>query len=272
MAVRFVLGRAGSGKTHHCLESIRTELGKCALGRALVLLVPEQAAAQMERALLAKGKLKGTFRAQVLSFRRLAYKVLGDAGKSQAIIPPAGERMILRHILQEHAERLKAYGDVVGRAGLVKKLLENLKELLSERTEPSDLLEAAKRISNRELSNKLNDLAILLEAYGRYTKSHGLEQAGALDELAGRIELTPWLGRARIWVDGFAGFTAGEMEVLLELARCSEHMDICLLLEPDFRPGKTDSQLDDPLRLFRQTEQTYVQLLKALKEAGVEIE
>lgn len=272
MSVRFVLGRARAGKTHHCLESIRTELAQCALGQALVLLVPEQAAAQMERALLAKAEFKGTFRAQVLSFRRLTYKVLGDAGKSQAIIPPAGERMILRHVLQEQAGRLKAYGAVVGRAGLVKKLLENLKELLSERTEPSDLLETAQQLGNIELSDKLNDLALLLEAYQQYTQSHGLESAGALDELAQRIETTPWLAQARIWVDGFAGFTAGEIQVLLELAQTCEHMDICLLLEPDFEPSKTKSQIDDPLRLFRQTEQTYTKVLGALRKAGVEIE
>ena len=49
MPVRFVLGRAGAGKTHHCLSGIRAELKDTPLGPALILLVPEQAAAQMER-------------------------------------------------------------------------------------------------------------------------------------------------------------------------------------------------------------------------------
>ena len=54
MSVRFILGRAGTGKTHHCLTSIRRELEsdpECA--QKLILLVPEQASLQMERALLA---------------------------------------------------------------------------------------------------------------------------------------------------------------------------------------------------------------------------
>ena len=81
------------------------------LGPALILLVPEQATAQMERALLAGEDVKGTFRAQVLSFRRLAYKVLAGAGRSGEIIPSVTERMILRHILNEHKSELKVYGD-----------------------------------------------------------------------------------------------------------------------------------------------------------------
>ena len=157
MSVRFVLGRAGSGKTHHCLESIRAALEESPLGTSLILLVPEQAAAQMERALLADGHLKGTFRAQVLSFRRLAYKVLAGAGRSGQIIPSVTERMILRHVLNDHKSQLKTYGAVTDRPGLVNKLLENLKELISERAEPSELQEAAARSANPQLANKIND-------------------------------------------------------------------------------------------------------------------
>ena len=41
--IQFVLGRSGSGKTHHCLEAIRGELRREPMGGALILLVPEQA-------------------------------------------------------------------------------------------------------------------------------------------------------------------------------------------------------------------------------------
>lgn len=49
MALQFVIGRAGSGKTGFCLEEIRKRLKDDPEGPPLVLLVPEQATFQAER-------------------------------------------------------------------------------------------------------------------------------------------------------------------------------------------------------------------------------
>ena len=99
MAVRFIIGRAGSGKTHHCLDAIRERLRQDAVdGPRLILLVPEQAALQMERAVQAPSgdaqpgmALAGAHRAEILSFRRLAFRVLEQAGGPvrQALTEPA---------------------------------------------------------------------------------------------------------------------------------------------------------------------------------------
>ncbi len=43
MGLHFILGRAGTGKTHACLEAIRKEAQHDPEGKPLVLLVPEQA-------------------------------------------------------------------------------------------------------------------------------------------------------------------------------------------------------------------------------------
>src|SRR5256885_4409092 len=101
MQARFLLGPAGSGKTHRCLTEIRTELLASAEGLPLVLLAPKQATFQLERQLLdysrwgerpreplaeEKGgslgvspgpvQLPGYTRLQILSFERLAGFVL----------------------------------------------------------------------------------------------------------------------------------------------------------------------------------------------------
>ena len=268
MAVRFVLGRAGSGKTHYCLASIRAELAESPLGPALILLVPEQAAAQMERALLSGGNLGGTFRAQVLSFRRLGYKLLGASGQTKGIIPSVAERMILRHVLNTRREELQVYGEVVARAGLVGKLLGNLKELIAEGTEASELRQAAEGTNNPQLAGKLHDLAIVLQAYKDYVGRHGLERTEALDGLAERIEQTEWLESAQVWVDGFAGFTGQEIEALVALGQRCRSMDICLLMDADYS-GRLRAE---PLRLFNQTEQTYHKLREVFSTAGVDID
>ena len=53
MKLRVVMGRAGSGKTHLCLEEIRRKLLAQPEVAPLVLLLPEHATYQVERALAA---------------------------------------------------------------------------------------------------------------------------------------------------------------------------------------------------------------------------
>ena len=59
MRARFLLGPAGSGKTHGCLEEIRAELAARPAGRPLIFLAPNQATFQIERQLLGEGGLPG---------------------------------------------------------------------------------------------------------------------------------------------------------------------------------------------------------------------
>ena len=79
--LRFIFGRAGTGKTHTCLTEIKNVISsEGEEGPALILLVPEQAAFQMEYELYTSLPRPATARAQVLSFRRLAHRVLSQTG------------------------------------------------------------------------------------------------------------------------------------------------------------------------------------------------
>ena len=111
MSIRFVIGRAGCGKTHHCLESIRGRLREDPIaGPNLILLVPEQSSLQMERAILEGDEIAGSHCAGVLSFHRLAYRVIESAGGSgrRALSDPA-RAMVLRHLVATHTEKLTYY-------------------------------------------------------------------------------------------------------------------------------------------------------------------
>ena len=108
MAVRFIIGRAGSGKTRFCLDAVRDHLRQDSIdGPRLLLLVPEQASLQMERAILSAdaapssaNDLLAAHRAEVFSFRRLAFRVLESIGGPvrHALTEPA-RAMVVRHLL-----------------------------------------------------------------------------------------------------------------------------------------------------------------------------
>ncbi len=85
MSVRFILGRAGTGKTRTCLRNIREALLEDPNGPPIILLVPDQATFQMEHMLVNMPDLQGFTRARVLSFQDLQpmfFKSLGEADAS----------------------------------------------------------------------------------------------------------------------------------------------------------------------------------------------
>ncbi len=73
MQIRFLVGPAGSGKTHRCLEEIRRRLRDPADSADLILLAPRQSTFQLERQILEAAEIPGYTRLQILSFERLAH-------------------------------------------------------------------------------------------------------------------------------------------------------------------------------------------------------
>jgi ATP-dependent helicase/nuclease subunit B len=72
MAVQFILGRSGTGKTSYCVRAIVDALLEPS-EQPLLFLVPEQATYQAERAILADKRISGYHRLHILSFDRLQF-------------------------------------------------------------------------------------------------------------------------------------------------------------------------------------------------------
>ena len=79
MGIRFIYGRAGSGKSTYCLNSIKNRINDNN-GNRLIYLVPEQYTFQRETMLLKDVGEEGLLRAQVLSFKTMAQRVFEECG------------------------------------------------------------------------------------------------------------------------------------------------------------------------------------------------
>ena len=93
MAVQFILGRSGTGKTHACIEAVCDALVADPNSSApLILLVPEQATFQMERAVLSHAGIEGFSRCApgivvtiVCSFCRLTGLTINWSDKTRPV-------------------------------------------------------------------------------------------------------------------------------------------------------------------------------------------
>lgn len=68
MAVQFIIGRAGSGKSQYCFDRIVEAIRKDPLGPPIYWIVPRQATFIVERQLACSSGLHGYFRVRILDF------------------------------------------------------------------------------------------------------------------------------------------------------------------------------------------------------------
>lgn len=276
MSVRLIAGPAGSGKTHACIMQIAEELlPSPAEGPHLIMLVPEQAALQMERALLTTGGCPALGRCEVLSFRRLARRILQETG-APGLTPlsPLGRQMALRLLVDRNAKHLREFQSVADRPGFIAGLATTLTELLQESVSVEELETAADvaESANDPTAPRLHDLAMLHRAYLNYLGDDRVDPESVLDLARTRIDSLDWIHGSRIWIDGFAGFTRQQSRMIVALAQRATAVNIALLLDPRDRRAVSGDQPPDDWSLFARTERTWFGLSHQLREAGVALD
>lgn len=280
MSVRLIAGRAGSGKTRFCLNEIRQELARDrAEGPRLIFLVPEQAALQSERLLLALSEGTTLGRCEVLSFRRLAQRILSEStGGMPTPLTPIGRQMAVRFLLGRNRQQFKEFGRLADRGGFVAELAGALSELFRESVSVERLEACAKAAESEDAPTfpRLHDLAILYREYCDYLGDDRVDPDGVLALARARMAQAEWLRGARMWVDGFASFTREQLTTLVELSRLTTSLDVAILLDPA-RIRDDDSAADanddpDAADLFAKTRVTMAGLFRSFAEAGVSLE
>lgn len=277
--LRFLLGRAGTGKTHACLEAIRRDLVERGPdGPPLLFLTPEQATFQMERALLEDASVGATGRAQVLSFQRLAARVLQrTGGGAKPRLGELGKRMLLRALVQRHGRELKLFGRAARRPGFIDRLAGALSELRQYNVRPEDL---ARRLEQAEdgspLAAKMHDLHLLYERFAADVDERFTDPDELLNVVAAALPASGFATGARLWIDGFAGFTPQEFVVLRALWNVAEEVNIALCLDPRVVPpgerGRSSSgDGPGPGDLFTPTAETYERLREFAREDRVRV-
>lgn len=274
MAVRFVIGRAGTGKTHHCLQSVRRQLRESPVeGERLILLVPEQASLQTERALLDDPQIGATVRAEVLSFRRLASRILqGAAERPRTALSSNGRAMVLRRLVAALADRLTYYRRAGSSAGFLDHLSKTITELIDEAVSPDALDGLADDDGDPLRDHKIHDLRLIYRAYLDYLGPDKLDPSQQLELARERVAHCERLVGARIWVDGFAGFTRQQVLMLIAMAKIAGGIDITLMIDPAYAARAGDATPMEPGDLFAKTQRTYLDLRRTFAEAGVPVE
>jgi ATP-dependent helicase/nuclease subunit B len=273
MSLRLIYGRSGSGKSRFCLEEINRMLSdNTGETYPLVLIVPEQFSQQAERNLANASERRGTMRAEVLSFRRLAYRVFNETGgRSRKYISSAGKSMILSTIIDELSENLIAFRTASVQKGFIKSVAEIISEFKRYELVPGKLKELAEEYSEEKkdtlLANKLCDLVMLYQAFENSLTENYSDPDDDLSVLCEKIGQSEHFKGAHIWIDEFSGFTPQEyrvIEALLSVGQC-----VSVALCTDCLQVEKRSEQDF---LFEPVRNTAAKLIEIAKSQNIEVE
>ncbi len=273
-SVRFILGRAGSGKTAHVVEQVAALCRADPLGPPVYWLLPKQATFQAERLLVAT--LGGFARVRVVDFGRLGQAVLdscGDVGMPE--VTPVGRRLIIGHLLRANRAKLRYYVNSAHRPGLAAELDATFGEFERAGLDADalaavvDTLDAAADPTVDGLREKLADVHLLLAAYHAHVRDDRLDPKRRLDLVLKRVAGCSALANATLFVDDFYDFTAYERQLLAAVAAVVRRTEVALLLDPSDPAVRHEAPLAD-LSLFHRTTRTYHGLRRAFAALPVE--
>jgi ATP-dependent helicase/nuclease subunit B len=288
MAVRFVMGRAGTGKTRHCFDAIVAAMRADPLGPPIYWILPKQATFSAERELTTDSGLDAFCRARVLSFELLGEEVLAACGGSAIPeVSSLGRQMLIGHLLRSRQKDLKFFRGVARQPGLAARLDSTFAEFERCGKDPSSLAEAidqlgagdaraeadgADAVESTLLADKLRDFHLLYQAYRDTLGNERLDPHRRLEQVLSCIDDHPALRGASIYIDGFLEFTDRERRMIVALAQAASSVDITLLIDPRSKTIADLHHLPDDLSLFHRTESHYRLLMLALQEVGIVLE
>ena len=156
--MKIVYGRAHSGKSAAMLAALEKN---AACGEKSIIIVPEQLSFRTEQHLAEQNFYGGL--AQVLTFTKLAKRVLQSQVQKRRPISACGKTMLMYRALAKASSKLKMYRNAANKSSMAPKLLQ-LAEEFSHIGADSAALAACVR-DEKPLSLKLADLSLIFANY-----------------------------------------------------------------------------------------------------------
>ena len=263
MGIRFVFGRAGSGKSYYCLNQIKKKLTNDKNNK-LIMLVPDQYTFQTEKKLLEYVGEKALLRAEVLSFKRMATRVFDKCGgRAINVIEDSGKNMLIYKLLKDKGEELQYFNRISKQQGFVGIVSKSITEFKKYNISEEILKEKELEIENKDLKEKVSDLASIYETFNESLHKGYIDSEDILSILAKKLKECALYNDAEIWVDEFTTFTPQQLEVLKVLAKQCKNVNITLCSDGEiqFTEGETD--------IFDVIKNTENRILKMMQENNI---
>lgn len=272
MALNFVLGRSGAKKSDYIINEIKKKLIENPQGPTILYIVPDQMTFQQEYELFKDETIHGSIRAQVVSFSRLAWRVLHETGGgTKQFVSSIGIQMMLKKIIDQKESDFNIFQKAIHKQGFLENLENIITEFKRHLITPEMLKIQKKRMdqfkhkSPKEISltQKLDDLHYIYNQLTDQLADKYIDSEDQLQILAEKINEAHFLKKCEVYIDGFHRFSPKELLVLENLLKICQQMTVSLTTDQ----ATINSELD----LFYQTTKTYHDLQQIATENKIQI-
>lgn len=269
MSLQFIMGPSGAGKSHYLYQLITLE-ASVHPEKKYIVLVPEQFTMQTQKDLVMTSPNKGILNIEVLSFNRLAHRVLTETGEnSRMILTDVGKNFVIRKVAGDNQDKLKVLGGNLKKMGYVNEMKSVISEFVQyDITQDAldEMVEKAKQYPN--LYYKLKDIQVVYEEFQEFLRGKYITSDEVLDVLSMVAGKSKFLKDSVIVLDGFTGFTPIQSKLLRELLCVCEKMMITVTMDKRENPFV----YRHPYQLFALSKQMVTGLVKIAEEVKAEIE
>ncbi|WP_313341440.1 helicase-exonuclease AddAB subunit AddB [Sedimentibacter sp.] len=265
MGLNIVLGRAKSGKSTYIYDDIKKNIEKNN-NTNLLLIVSEQMTYQAEYEIIDRIDNQGIMAAEVLSIKRLGYKVLEEVGglKVQEI-NNYGKVMLLKQIFEENKDNLKVFTKAVKQEGFLREFDALISELKQNCISAEFLEQVAKYNikdeKNQLLNKKIEDIAVIYKEIQKRTHDRFYDEEDKMELFISAVEKSDFIKNSIIWIDGFESFDMQRHNLIKELIKNAKSVTISLNMEASYL--KLFHSRED-WEVFKIVHDTYSTLVKDL--------
>lgn len=231
MALQFILGNSGSGKTYYIQHRI-TDLAGKDMDKNFLMMVPEQFTMQTQRELVMMHENKSIMNIDILSFQRLAYRIFDELGSfSYQVLEDTGKSLILRRIAEESAKKLTVLKKNMTKMGYIGEIKSLISELAQYNVTSSQLSEALEKLPEGSFSYKLRDVLMMYQGFLDFLEGRYVTAEEVLELLIDVADQSEILKNSVIIFDGFTGFTPIQNQLIRKLLQIAEDIYVTVTID-----------------------------------------
>ncbi len=263
MGLQFIFGGSGYGKS----ETINREIledAKANPHRKYFVVVPDQFTMQTQKDLCQMSPDHGIMNIDVLSFKRLSYRVLEETGKSMIpVLDDTGKSLLLQRVAKKRKDELGAIGGNIKKTGYIHEIKSVISEFMQYSLTPEDVKKMMHELpKDSALQYKLKDIHLLYQDFVKDIEETFVTKEEELVLVKEQIKDSELMRDAVLVFDGFTGFTPVQNRLIQELMKYAKTVYVTILLD----------ERRDPLKTFYEQDLFYLSLkmAKTLRQEAVD--
>ena len=235
--LNIITGRTGSGKTR-LIRSMASEIAQFQAGRAIII-VPEQFSFETEKGMLHLLGNEKINNVEILSFSRIAERLLSQYGKIEKKVADDGIRAVLMsRAIETLEDKLTVFNRYKRFPQLLDEILSFHKEVKKCGVTNENLNEFSSKVKKTTFASKLSELSLIFSCYDALLSHSFTDSNTHLDSLYELLWDVDYFKGKTVFLDAFSGFSGQEYKIIEQILRQADDVFVTFCCDTSKNNGR----------------------------------